>query len=200
MLAEACQRTTIRPPDERLLLEACVFGELLDGDDPLDHVKVALVVNLPSEEVPWESQPDRTGWLVDMLRLNKGGFAYWWRSSQDPVWNHYIREPVRFWSVDGPDEHANYWNGPGAGSTAATTGTRRTPSGKRWTATSTSWTPRGRPTSEVVTTMHGHVARVSWSEEEKEEWGRAASSFLRKAASGGQWAAAVVWAGDPGGA
>ncbi|GAB1515058.1 hypothetical protein JCM33774_71000 [Actinophytocola sp. KF-1] len=81
-----------------------MFGEVLKGDDPLDHVKVALVLNLPSEEVPWESQPDGTGWLVNTLRLDKGGFAYWWRSHQDPVWNHYIREPVRFWSVDGPDE------------------------------------------------------------------------------------------------
>ncbi|WP_459719370.1 DUF7711 family protein [Actinophytocola sp. KF-1] len=96
--------TTTWPPDERFLLEAYVFGEVLKGDDPLDHVKVALVLNLPSEEVPWESQPDGTGWLVNTLRLDKGGFAYWWRSHQDPVWNHYIREPVRFWSVDGPDE------------------------------------------------------------------------------------------------
>lgn len=32
---------------------------------------------------------------------------YFWRSYLDPVWNHYIRGPVRVWSVDGgPDEHA----------------------------------------------------------------------------------------------
>jgi hypothetical protein len=104
MLAEACQQARTWPPDEPLLREAWVFGEVLDGDDPVDHVKVAMVLNLPSEEVPWGSQPHGTEWLADTLRLNKGGFAYWWRSRHDPVWNHYIREPVRFWSLDGPDE------------------------------------------------------------------------------------------------
>lgn len=105
MLADACQHTTNWPPDdEPFLREAYVFGEVLDGDDPVDHVKVALVLNLPPEEVPWESHPHGTEWLVHTLRLDKGGFAYWWRSRHEPVWNHYIREPVRFWSVDGPDE------------------------------------------------------------------------------------------------
>ena len=32
---------------------------------------------------------------------------YFWRSSLDPVWNHYIRGPVRIWSVaGGPDVQA----------------------------------------------------------------------------------------------
>jgi len=32
------------------------------------------------------------------------GFAYFWRSHLDPVSNHHIRGPVRFWSLAGPDE------------------------------------------------------------------------------------------------
>ena len=48
--------------------------------------------------------PRGTLWLADYLRLSKGGFAYFWRSHLDPVANHHIREPVRFWSLDGPDE------------------------------------------------------------------------------------------------
>jgi hypothetical protein len=37
--------------------------------------------------------------------LSKGGFAYFWRSHRDPVSNHYIRGPVRFWScTEGIDE------------------------------------------------------------------------------------------------
>ena len=104
ILAEACQRTTGLPLEEPFLREAYVFGELLDGADPVDRVEVALVLNLPREEVPWHSQPFGTAWLVDSLRLNKGGFAYWWRSRHDPVWNHHIRGPVRFWSLDGPDD------------------------------------------------------------------------------------------------
>jgi hypothetical protein len=105
ILADACQHTTRWPPeDEPFLREAYVFGEMLDGDDPVDHIKLALVLNLPSAEVPWESEPQGAGWLVRELRLDKGGFVYRWRSRHDPVWNHVIRDPVRFWSLDGPDE------------------------------------------------------------------------------------------------
>jgi hypothetical protein len=105
MLADACQHATSWPPDdEPFLREAYVFGDVLGGADPVDHIKVVMVLNLPPEEVPWESQPHGTEWLVRTLRLDKGGFAYWWRSRHEPVWNHYIRDPVRFWSVDGPDE------------------------------------------------------------------------------------------------
>lgn len=101
-LAEACQHTTRLPLEEPFLREVYVFGELLDGADPIDHLKLAFVLNLPQAEVPWESQPSGTAWLVDSLRLDKGGFAYWWRSRHGPVWNHHIRGPVRFWSLDGP--------------------------------------------------------------------------------------------------
>lgn len=105
MLADACQHTTRwLPDDEPFLREAYVFGEVLDGDDPVEFVKVAMVLNLLPEEVPWESHPLGTEWLVHTLRLDKGGFGYWWRSRHEPVWNHYICEPVRIWSVDGPDE------------------------------------------------------------------------------------------------
>jgi hypothetical protein len=83
------------------------FGEVVDGADPLDAVQVAVAINLPPEEVPWESSPEGTDWLANQLRLSKGGFLYLWRSHLDPVWNDYIRGPVRIWSVDdGPDEQA----------------------------------------------------------------------------------------------
>lgn len=81
-----------------------MFGEVLEGADPVERVELALVLNLPPEDVPWQSQPLGTAWLVDSLRLDKGGFAYWWRSRHRPVWNHHIRGPARFWSLDGPDE------------------------------------------------------------------------------------------------
>jgi hypothetical protein len=82
----------------------CVFGKILDGADPIEHLEVAFSVNLQPEEVPWCSQPRGTPWLVDSLRLDKGGFAVWWRSRHEPVWNHVIHQPVRFWSLDGTDE------------------------------------------------------------------------------------------------
>lgn len=104
LLAAACQSTTRLPVDEPFLHEAYVFGDVLDGADPVESVHVALALNLSPDEVPWCAQPPGTAWLVDSLRLDKGGFAYWWRSRHEPVWNHVIRDPVRFWSLDGPDE------------------------------------------------------------------------------------------------
>jgi hypothetical protein len=104
ILAEACENFKRYPSEEPFLLEAYVFGDVLRGADPLDSVEVVLVLNLPPQEVIWETTPRGTEWLADHLRLSKGGFAYFWRSHLDPVSNHHIREPVRFWSLAGPDE------------------------------------------------------------------------------------------------
>lgn len=105
ILAEACEDCSKRLPVEQpFLLEAYVFGDVLRGVDPLEVVEVALVLNLPPHEVVWETTPRGTLWLADYLRLSKGGFTYFWRSHLDPVANHHIRGPVRFWSLDGPDE------------------------------------------------------------------------------------------------
>ena len=103
-LAEACESVKGWPPEDPFLLEAYVFGEVLEGADPLECVEVVMVLNLSPEEVPWGSNPHGTMWLADRLRLSKGGFCYWWRSHLDPVWNHHIRRPLRFWSQQGPDE------------------------------------------------------------------------------------------------
>lgn len=103
-LADACQATTRLPLEEPFLREAYVFGDVLHGVEPIERVQLAFTLNLPPGEVPWCSQPPGTAWLVDRLRLDKGGFAYWWRSRHEPVWNHVIREPVRFWSVDGTED------------------------------------------------------------------------------------------------
>ncbi len=104
ILAETCQDFKRFPAEEPFLLEAYVFGDVLRGADPLDSVEVALVINLPPHQVIWETTPRGTEWLADHLRLSKGGFAYFWRSHLDPVPNHHIRRPVRFWSLAGPDE------------------------------------------------------------------------------------------------
>jgi hypothetical protein len=104
LLADACQWTTRLPIEEPFLQEGYVFGEVLDGADPIESLQVAFALDLPPEEAPWCSQPPGTAWLVDSLRLDKGGFTYWWRSRHEPVWNHFVHEPVRFWSLDGIDE------------------------------------------------------------------------------------------------
>jgi hypothetical protein len=104
ILAEACESVKDWPPENPFLLEAYAFGDVLRGADPLECVEVVLVLNLPSQDVVWGSSPHGTVWLADRLRLSKGGFCYWWRSHLDPVWNHHVQQPVRFWSHDGPDE------------------------------------------------------------------------------------------------
>lgn len=93
------------PPEGPFLREAYVFGAVIEGADPVDRLEVAFVLDLPSEKVRWGSHPPGADWLVDVLRLDKdGGYVYWWRSRHEPVWNHHISGPVRFWSLDGTDE------------------------------------------------------------------------------------------------
>lgn len=104
ILADACERTKLWSPEEPFLLEAHVFGDVLEGADPVGFVQLAFVLNLPPEEVPWGCTPRGTAWLDDVLELGKGSFACYWRSHLNPVPNHQIRGPVRFWSLEGPDE------------------------------------------------------------------------------------------------
>jgi hypothetical protein len=105
ILAEECDSQRAWPGEDPLLREAHVFGDLLEGPDELERVDLALVLGLPPERVAWASTPRGAMWLEESLRLNSGGFAYYWRSYLDPVGNHRIVRPVRFWSREsGPDE------------------------------------------------------------------------------------------------
>jgi hypothetical protein len=64
ILAETCERVKLFWFDTEPFLKAVyAFGEVLDGADPLDDVLVAVAINLPPEEVPWESTPEGAdGW------------------------------------------------------------------------------------------------------------------------------------------
>lgn len=96
ILAGTCERVKMFRFDTEPFLKAVyAFGEVADGADPLYAVHVAVAISLSPEEVPWESSPEGTDWLANELRLSKGGFMYFWRSYLDPIWNHYIRGPVR---------------------------------------------------------------------------------------------------------
>jgi hypothetical protein len=92
---------------DSVLVEAHVFGDLLTGPDTIDVVWLALVVDLPVEEVPWLARPARAEATVSLLRFDKYPLRWWWRPVGWPVWNHHISRPVRFWSrQDGTDEVA----------------------------------------------------------------------------------------------
>lgn len=89
---------------EPLLQEAWVFGELLDGPDQLDVVPLALVVDLPPEQVPWLTRPPAAEAVTSFLRFEKYPLRWFWRPAMRPVWNHAIRRAVRFWSSTGGPE------------------------------------------------------------------------------------------------
>jgi len=79
ILAETCERAKIFWFDTEPFLKAVyAFGEVLDGADSLDAIQVAVAINLPPEDVPWECNPEGTDWLANELRLSKGGFMYFW--------------------------------------------------------------------------------------------------------------------------
>jgi hypothetical protein len=43
--------------DEPLMLEAWVFGELLEHPDELEVISLALVIDLPAQDVTWRARP-----------------------------------------------------------------------------------------------------------------------------------------------
>jgi hypothetical protein len=89
--------------DEPLLIEAWVFGELLELPQDLEVVSLALVVDLPSEDVPWYARPTPAEHAISLLGFEKYPLRWFWRPAVWPVWNHAIDRAVRFWSRTGTD-------------------------------------------------------------------------------------------------
>jgi hypothetical protein len=92
--------------EEPLLFEAWVFGELLDLPDQLDVISLALMVDLPADDVTWHARPQRTEAVASFLRFEKYPLRWFWRPAVWPVWNHAIDRAVRFWSHTGTETAA----------------------------------------------------------------------------------------------
>jgi len=90
--------------EEPLLTAAYAYGELLEGPEEIAMVEVALVLDLPPPQVTWYAEPPSAAAFAHLTRLDKVPARWCWRPALWPVWNHKIRGPVRFWSLDGPDE------------------------------------------------------------------------------------------------
>ncbi|MCR3748786.1 hypothetical protein LX88_002756 [Lentzea californiensis] len=87
------------------VVEVWVFGELLDVPRDVDAIEVALVTDLPVEEVPWMSEPVGAEHWANSTRLSRNPFEARWRSKDAPVWNHRIERPALVWSAaDGINE------------------------------------------------------------------------------------------------
>jgi hypothetical protein len=92
--------------DEPLVLEAWVFGELLELPDELEVVSLALVIDLPAQDVTWRARPTPAEAAAALLHFEKYPLRWFWRPSVWPVWNHAIERAVRFWSQAGTDTTA----------------------------------------------------------------------------------------------
>jgi hypothetical protein len=104
-IAEDCDRHA-KFWEEPLVVAAYVYGELLRGPEELELLQIALVVDLPPHEVTWLAEPPAAAAFAEVIGLGRAAVEWWWRPVLWPVWNHEIRGPVRFWSLDGLDDAA----------------------------------------------------------------------------------------------
>ena len=74
------------------------FGDLLGAPRDLERVDVAVVVDLPLDDVPWLDIPRGGQHWAQAVRLREplsGRF----RSAAGPVWNHRITRPALVWDA-----------------------------------------------------------------------------------------------------
>lgn len=102
-IADECARWS-RLPEEPLVVAAYVFGDLLRGPAQLERTQLAFVLELPPDEVTWYAKPAPAAGFAQLTGIGKLPLEWYWRPAAWPVWNHHIRDPVRFWSLDGVDE------------------------------------------------------------------------------------------------
>ncbi|RZB14405.1 hypothetical protein StrepF001_37855 [Streptomyces sp. F001] len=104
-ITDACHRAR-RLPGGGALLAVHAYGPILEGTGDIPVVHIALVVDLPAEELPWGVEPPECTALANLLDLGKAPVVRRWRPAAWPVWNHAIRRPLRIWSPAGPDTRA----------------------------------------------------------------------------------------------
>ncbi|WP_173140419.1 DUF7711 family protein [Kibdelosporangium persicum] len=93
-LATACEEARGLPLP---VVQLWVFGPVLESQDDLDAVDVALAVDLPP--VPWLSAPTGAAHWANATRLARNPFAPVWRSARAPIWNHFVVRPVLVWDA-----------------------------------------------------------------------------------------------------
>jgi hypothetical protein len=108
-LAERCAEMLDKPKTifPLRVVQLWATGEILGDEHDFERVEVALVVELPVDEVPWLSDPAGTGQWANATRLAKNPIHAFWRSVRAPVWNHRIDRPALVWDAkDGFAEEA----------------------------------------------------------------------------------------------
>ncbi|WP_309116099.1 hypothetical protein [Saccharothrix sp.] len=72
-------------------------GDVLGPARDLEHVTVALAVDLPVDEVPWRGEPLGAEHWLHATRVAKNPIVPLWRSVHGPVWNHHVERPALVW-------------------------------------------------------------------------------------------------------
>jgi hypothetical protein len=100
MAEEASDRLRLRDTDIGWPLEELwVAGDLLGPADTLDAGTVVLVLDVPSDEMPWLAVHPAGEWVGDVLRAGKRPLLWCYRPLAWPVWNPRHRRVTRFWSA-----------------------------------------------------------------------------------------------------
>jgi hypothetical protein len=98
-LAQTCAEMTTRPRSifPLRVTELWAAGDILGAARDLERVTVALVVDLPVDDVPWLGEPTGSQHWASATRLAKNPVVPRWRSASAPVWNHRIDRPALLW-------------------------------------------------------------------------------------------------------
>jgi hypothetical protein len=101
-LGRTCADMTTRPRSifPLRVTQLWAVGDLLGPVRDIDIVTVALVVDLPVDDVPWLSEPSGAQHWAAASRLAREPIRPLWRSAAAPVWNHHIDRPVLVWDSD----------------------------------------------------------------------------------------------------
>jgi hypothetical protein len=100
MAGAATENMRLRDSGGWPLQELWVTGELLEGPESMEWGSVVLVLDLPPDELTWQARHPMAEWISSQIRLGKRPFAWAYRPSAWPVWNHRNRRLARFWSAD----------------------------------------------------------------------------------------------------
>jgi hypothetical protein len=79
-------------------------GAILEDAERIDTYDVVLVLDAPATDVTWLALHPAGESISDRLRLTKVRATWFLRSTEHGVHNHRLRELVRVWTPDGPDD------------------------------------------------------------------------------------------------
>jgi hypothetical protein len=98
-LAAKCAELAGSPVQPLRVVRLLAVGDVLGEQRELDEVAVAIVVDLPAQDVPWLAEPRGAAHWANATRLHQNPIRPLWRSAHAPVWNHRIVRPAPLWDA-----------------------------------------------------------------------------------------------------